>query len=167
MPSVDDNIHQGNDSCTLMPEHSFSKLEDKECQASDDFKKEVHIPRKRQRLEISTNRLIDGERKLNYNVVNTYMKNYKTAKKPRRQSEKLSRQEKPKEYMRRYRRRIKDKETEEEKQARLEKQNVQIRKYRQKRRDNKFDEIKTVRKFTTWQTVDKPVHNVDNETYLS
>ena len=69
--------------------------------------------------------------------------------------------------MRRYRRRIKDKETEEEKQARLEKQNVQIRKYRQKRRDSKFDEIKPVRKFTTWQTVDKPLHNVDNETYLS
>ena len=71
MPSVDDNIHQGSDSCTLMPEHSFSKLEDKECQASNDFKKEVHIPRKRQRLEMSTNRLVDGE----INVVNAYMKN--------------------------------------------------------------------------------------------
>jgi len=39
MPSVDNNIHQGKDSTTLMPEHSFSKLEDKEYQASDDFKK--------------------------------------------------------------------------------------------------------------------------------
>jgi len=73
----------------------FPKLGDKECQASDDFKKEVHIPRKRQRLEISTNRLIDGERKLNFNVVNAYVKNYKTAKKAKEtESEKRSRQEK-------------------------------------------------------------------------
>ena len=92
MPSVDDNIHQGNDSSTLMPEHSFSKLEDKECLVSDDFRKEVHIPRKRQRLEISTNRLTEGKRKLNFNVVNSYMKNYKTAKKAKEtESENLSR----------------------------------------------------------------------------
>ena len=168
MQSVDDNMRQGNDSCTLIPEHSFSKLENKECQASDDFKKEVHIPRKRQRLEISTNILIDGERKLNFNIVNAYMKNYKSAKKAKEtESEKLSRQEKEKEYMRTYRRRIKDNETEEEKRARLKKQNVQIRKCRQKRRDDKLDEIKPVRKFTTWQIVDKPLHNVDKETYLS
>ena len=73
----------------------YIRFMDKECQASDDFKKEVHIPRKRQRLEISTNRLIDGERKLNFNVVNAYMKNYKTAKKAKEtESEKRSRQEK-------------------------------------------------------------------------
>ena len=167
MPSVDDHIHQDNDSCMLMPEHSFSELEDKECQASDDFKKDVYIPRKRQRLEISTNRLTDGEGKLNFNVVNAYMKNYKTAKKAKEtESEKLSRQQKQKEYMRRYRRRIKDNETEEEKQARLKKHNVQIRKCRQNRQDNKLNE-KPVRKFTTWQIVDKSLHNVDKETYLS
>ena len=57
MPFLDDNIHEDNDSSTLL--HSFSKLEGKECLVSDGFKKEVHIPRKRERLEISINRLTD------------------------------------------------------------------------------------------------------------
>jgi len=58
--------------------------------------------------------LIDGERKLNFNEVNAYMRNYKTAKKAKEtESEKLSRQEKQKQYMRRYRMRIKDNETKE------------------------------------------------------
>ena len=115
MPSVADNIHLCNDSSTFIPEHSFSKLEDKECLPSDDFKKEVHIPRKRQRLEISSNRLTVGKRNLDFNVVNSYMKNYKTAKKAKEtESENLFRREREKQYMRRYRRRIKDNETEEE-----------------------------------------------------
>nr|XP_058940949.1 uncharacterized protein LOC131769209 [Pocillopora verrucosa] len=240
--SVDNiiNIHQGIDSCTLMPDHSYSKLEDKERQACDDFGKEVCTPRKRQRPETNTDKLIDRKRKLNLNVVNPHLKNYKIAKKAKEtESEKLSRQKKQKEYMRAYRRKIKDYETGEEKQARLIKQNVQkwnsrqkkedntfdvikpvgkftakkaketeseklsrqknqkeyMRAYRrkikdyetgeekqaqlikqtvqfkwnsrQKKEDNTFDVIKPVGKFTAWQKVDKPLHNVDKEAYLS
>ncbi|CAH3103919.1 unnamed protein product, partial [Pocillopora meandrina] len=66
------------------------------------------------------------------------------------ESEKLSRQKKKqkKEYMRAYRRKIKDYETGEEKQARLIKQNVQKWNSRQKKEDNTFDVIKPVGKFT-------------------
>ena len=93
------------------------------------------------------------------------MKNYKTAKKTKeRESEKLSRQEKEKQYMRTYRRRLKDNETEEGKQGQLKKRNVQVSKCRQKRPDNKLDEIKPVRKFATGQILDKLQHNVDKET---
>ena len=70
-PSVDDNIqnvNQGNNSSTSMPEQS----EDTEYLASDDFKKAKET-----------------------------------------ESEKLSRQEKQKQYMRKHRRRIKNNETEE------------------------------------------------------
>ena len=217
MPSVDDNIHLRNNSSTLMPEYSFSKLEDKECLASYDFKKEVHIPRKRQRLEISTNRLTVGKRNLNFNVANSYMKNYKTAKKAKEtESEKRSRQEKEKQYMRRYRRRIKDNETEEggmcevchetwplssngirkshicsrcshdknarkvnfnvvnaymknyktarkaketesERLCRQEKEKHYMRRYRRAIKDNEAEGEK----------LDKPLHNVHKETYLS
>ena len=241
--SVDNiiNIHQGIDSCTLMPDHSYSKLEDKERQACDDFGKEVCTPRKRQRPETNTDKLIDRKRKLNLNVVNPHLKNYKIAKKAKEtESEKLSRQKNQKEYMRAYRRKIKDYETGEEKQAQLIKQTVQfkwnsrqkkedntfdvikpvgkftakkaketeseklsrqknqkeyMRAYRrkikdyetgeekqaqlikqtvqfkwnsrQKKEDNTFDVIKPVGKFTAWQKVDKPLHNVDKEAYLS